>query len=371
MKPSKTAHFYGFSSATDHIKDFAIGKSDFVRAKAILQKNPHSNITEKIALIRMFSEKKMSSLPQPTMIYYRSLGAGHHTFNLDIIGNPRSIADAILIETAYVILKEEYEGIALSIEVNTLGDRESMNRLLRELSSFYKKNWSKVPKDLKPVYKKDIFESFRTTNKDAVELRNMGPDPIRCLSEQSRQYFKEVLEYMENLEIPYSINHSLLGDPSYGTETVFEIITHTKSGDRKCVAHGQRYNCIARKYLGKKDVAAIGVALSLKKESFSCEEKKKQVKAKFFFIQLGFEAKLQSLHLLENLRKAHIEVYQSLSKDRMTSQLAMAEKMEIPYVIIMGKKEAMEKSVLVRNMITRRQDTVSLDDLVAYAKKLK
>lgn len=372
MRPSKTARFYGFSSAVDHIKQFEISKHDLSKVRQILQKNPHSTIAEKIALIRMYHEKKMSGLPQPAMIFYRNLRqSSPAAFNLEIVGNPRSIADAILIETSYVISKEEHPHQIISVELNTLGDRESMSRLQRELSAFYRKHWNKVPKEIRPLYKKDLFESFRVTHPTALELRMQGPDPIRCLSEQSRQHFKEVLEYIEKSKIPYAINHSLIGDPSYGNETVFEIVARGKSGDRKRLAFGQRYNGIARKFLNKKDVAAIGASLFLKKESLDCETGRKESKPKFFFIQLGFEAKLQSLQLLETLRKANMGVYQSLTKDRMTSQLALAEKMEIPYVIIMGKKEAMEGSVLVRNMETRCQDTVLLDELVGYVRKLK
>ncbi len=358
----KTASFYGFSSAADKIKEFGLSKNDVSKGKSA---------AEKIALVRLFLDKKMAALPQPTMIFYRSLLPEQHTFNLDIIGNPKSIADAILIETSYIIAKEEHAGQDISVELNTLGDRESMARLERELVAFYKKNWAKVPNDLKLVYKKDILESFRAHDPEAMELRMMGPDPIRCLSEHSRTHFKEVLDYIENLGIPYAINHSLLGDPHYGSETVFAIIASNSKGEKKHVARGQRYNGVARKFLNKKEVPGIGACITMKKETFGCEGERKESKPKFFFIQLGFEAKLQSLQLLETLRKAKMSVYQSLTKDKMTIQLTLAEKMEIPYVIIMGKKEALEGSVLVRHMATRCQDTVYLNELVDYVKKLK
>ncbi len=358
----KTASFYGFASAADNIKEFALSKTDISKGKSA---------AERVALVRLFLEKKMSALSQPTMIFYRSLLPEKHTFNLDIIGNPKSIADAILIETAYIIAKEEHVGTDISVELNTLGDRESMLRLERELAAYYRKNWAKVPKDLKQVYKKDILESFRATDPEAMELRMMGPDPIRCLSEHSRSHFKEVLDYIENLGIPYTINHSLLGDPHYGSETVFTITAENSKGEKKQIAKGQRYNNVARKFLGKKEVPAIGACITMKKETFGCEGERKESKPKFFFIQLGFDAKLQSLQLLETLRKAKMGVYQSLTKDKMTVQLALAEKMTIPYVIIMGKKEALEGSVLVRHMATRCQDTVYLDELINYVKKLK
>ena len=49
-------------------------------------------------------------------------------------------------------------------------------------------------------------------------------------------------------------------------------------------------------------------------------------KPKIYFIQLGLEAKLKSLNIIEILRKAHIPIAQSLSRDSLGSQLAIAEK---------------------------------------------
>lgn len=94
-------------------------------------------------------------------------------------------------------------------------------------------------------------------------------------------------------------------------------------------------------------------------------------KPKVYFIQVGWDAKLKSLCVIEILRKAHVPVIQSLSKDSLSAQLAVAEKSGAPYVIIFGQKEAMEKSVIVRNMETRSQDTVKMDELNTYIKHLK
>ena len=378
----RTASFYGFLSVQDYIKDFVVTKKDCSKAKGVVTHKPHSHLEEKIALTRMFIEKKMTALSQPIMIFYKSpmkyedkSSAREHAspaFSLDIIGNQKSIADAMMIETSYVIAKEEYTEAEVSVEINTLGDKDSLNKLQRELSNYYRKNWSKVPASLRPLYKKDILESFRTKDKKGIELREAGPSPIGCLSEQSAKHFKEVLEYIESLAIPYSINQDLIGDVSYGGELVFEIkAKDKKSGIRKVVAEGQRYNGVARRFWGKKEVSSIGASIHLKNDSFDCKKTEDKEKHNLFFIQLGFEAKLKSLQVLEMLRKAKLNTYQSLSKDKMTVQIGMAEKMNIPYVIIMGKKEAMENTVLVRNTTTRCQDTVALEDLVAYIKKLK
>jgi histidyl-tRNA synthetase len=94
-------------------------------------------------------------------------------------------------------------------------------------------------------------------------------------------------------------------------------------------------------------------------------------KPKMYFIQLGFDAKLKSLSVIEILRKAHIPIAQSLSKDSLGTQLAMAEKAGTPYTIIFGQKEAMEESVIVRNMANRSQETVKIKHLLEYLKEIK
>ena len=94
-------------------------------------------------------------------------------------------------------------------------------------------------------------------------------------------------------------------------------------------------------------------------------------KPKIYFIQLGADAKLKSLNVIEILRKAHIPIAQALSKDSLGSQLAIAERLAIPYAIIFGVKEALENAVIVRDMSNRSQETVKLNKLLEYLKGLK
>ena len=80
---------------------------------------------------------------------------------------------------------------------------------------------------------------------------------------------------------------------------------------------------------------------------------------------------MKSLNIIEALRKDHIPIAQSISKDSLASQLAIAEKLAIPYALIFGVKEAIENSVIVRDMSNRSQDTVKISKLVEYLKDLK
>jgi histidyl-tRNA synthetase len=387
-RATATAKYYGYSAAPQ----FKIEREENLRARSF--KESHTKevhpfreeqykfsgyLEEKISILRAYMEKRLSHLGSPVMIYYEGPIEGNphirknkmeKTFNLEILGNPKSIADAMIIETAYVILKEQYPDENLCVYINSIGDKESVSKFVREVTQHYRKNWSKVPTHCRQTFKKDVFELFSCRDEKCLELLEAAPKPMSFLSEPSRVHFKELLEYLESLAIPYDIDHFLVGNRSFCMGTIFEI-RGTKAGETKTLAIGERYNGLAKKVWNKKDIPAIGVALLIHPDHLKRASRRLEQKPKFYFIQFGFDAKLQSLKIMEMLRQAKIPVYQSLSKDKLTAQMAGAEKLALPYVIIMGQKEAMENSVVVRDMNTRSQETIRVDQLVKYLKKLK
>lgn len=386
-----TAKHYGFHP----LSNLSVEKQDISKVKnfkdskklSTSDKNSIMNfdnlLEEKVALMRLYLEKKMSDLHQPPMICYSgpihgnphySSGKGK-TFNIDIIGNPKSIADAIVIETAYVILKEHLSNNedSLTVEINSIGDKDSFARFTKEFSLYCRKHISELPVAWRQSLKKDPFSLYSCDEELCSSLIDEAPKPMTYLTEQSRDHFREVLEYVESLSLPYTINHSLIGSKHYSSGTIFRIVKTNKQGKKEVVAIGERYNTVSRKAWGKKEIPAIGAAFLIDEKgakSIKMPAKSKNKEARFYFIQLGYDAKLKSLSIIEMLRVANIPVHQSLSRDKITSQLAAAEKMAVPYILILGQKEAIEESVTVRHMNTRVQETIKIIELVTYLKKL-
>jgi histidyl-tRNA synthetase len=397
VKAEATAKHYGFH----HYGPMKVEKQDIAKVKNFKdsKKNSFNDkdsvlsfdnlLEEKIAIMREYTEKKMNDLHQPPMIYFSGPLEGNphfdgkkfKTFNIDILSNAKSIADAIIIETAYVTLKEHLveDDAELLIEINSIGDKDSFARFTREFVNFCKKRVSDIPTEWKNSFKKDPFSLFLCKDESCLMLQEEAPKPMSFLTEQSRDHFKEVLEYVESLSLPYVINHSLIGSKHYSSGTIFQIVKIVRPAKgkekREVLAIGERYNSVSRKAWGKKEVPAIGATILIDEKAVknikTPAKITKEVEAKFYFIQLGYDAKLKSLSIIEMLRIANIPVHQSLSRDKITSQLAAAEKMAVPYILILGQKEAIEESVTVRHMLTRVQETVKIIELVEYLKKLK
>jgi histidyl-tRNA synthetase len=380
-KGLEVAYYYGFSpieipTVTKADKDAAkeIRESE---GKNVCDSMPLSHtLEEKMSLIRTYNDNEMHTLPQPVMLAYRGFidagkkGPKEERIGLEVLGTNKSVAEATLIKTALAILSEN--GIKdVVVEINSVGDRDSFNRFTKELISYFRKNIAELEPDCRQAFKSDVFSLLECSNEKCCVIKDLAPKSISFLSEASRSHFAEVLEYLEVLDVPYRIVNTVLGNHKYCAQTVFQIRRVDADGNAKEVlAAGVRYDSLSKKVGTKKDIPAIGLKLSFQKSPKwpSADVRMKEPKAAF--IQLGFEAKLKSLAVIEQLRLAKVPLVQALSRDKITGQLASAEKARVPYILIMGKKEAMDRTVMVREAVTRAQETVKVDDLAEYLKRL-
>jgi len=337
------------------------------------------------SLMRAYIEHGMGSMPQPIMFYQYGPSFRHdnpqkgryrefYQFDLDVLGSEKSILDALVIKTMLTIIMES-GAPQVSIDLNSIGCKECRPSYIRELVNYYKKHVNALPSVDRERLKTNPLRILDSKEEKTIELNAGAPESVSYLCPACKKHFKEVLEYLEEMEVPYSINKNLVRGLSYYSRTVFEVIVDMGEGNSPLtIAGGGRYDYLGRQLGSKKDIpgmgAAIGVDRLIAMPWYTKHTPRIIKRPKVYFIQLGIEAKLKSLNIIETLRKAHIPMAQALSKDSLGAQLAMAEKSGAPYTIIFGQKEAIEHSVIVRNMETRSQETVKQKNLAEYMKNL-
>lgn len=337
-------------------------------------------------IMRSYIENGMQSLPQPIMFYSYGPVFRHDNpqkgryrqfwqFDMDVIGSDKSILDALVIKTAWTILAEA-GATNLSVEINSIGDKECRSSYIKELVSFYRKNINLLPAIDRERLKTNPLRILDSKEEKTIELNQNAPDSLSHLCPNCKKHFKEVLEYIEQLEIPYTINKCLVRGLSYYTKTVVEIVQlDPETGKKVTITGGGRYDYLGKQLGSKKDIPAVGISIGVDRiiESpwFNKLTPRIIKKPKIYFIQLGFDAKLKSLNIIEILRKGKVPIAQSISKDNLGSQLAIAERLGIEYAIIFGQKEALEDSVIFRNMNNRSQETVKISKLLDHIKNLK
>jgi histidyl-tRNA synthetase len=383
-KSTEAAIYYGFIP----IELPKIEKEDRDNAKTLKDAEPMlfigdnneiKNIPEeKSALLRTYFTTNLAIMPQPAMITYNGFISDgvekhigkHRRIGLEIIGTDKAIAEAIILKTSLAMLEDNGFN-DLYVEINSLGDKESSNRFLRELTAYYRKNMNSMAAHCRQEFKKDPCLVLNCQNEKCRQLKEDCPKVIGCLSDESREHFKKVLEYLETLDIPYRINDCLMSDRRYASGTVFEIKqknTNPRNADES-LAIGFRGDLASKKLGFKKDVPMVGIKISFKSD-FEKKQLPKIKKTSVFFIQLGDEAKHKSLKVIDILRRENIYINHALGRDKMGGQMATAERLKVPYVLIMGKMEAMNDTIMIRDVSTRAQETIKISDLSAHLKKL-
>ncbi len=344
------------------------------------------------AVMRAYIEHGMQSLPQPVKFYSCGSRFRHDKpqkgryrefkqFDIETLGSPKSIMDAITIKIGLIIIREA--GVEnVRVKINSIGDTESRKDYLKDLTNYYKKFINKMGADDRQRMKTNPLRILDSKDPNLTEINAGAPQSVASLNAASKKHFKEVIEYLNEMKIDYELDHTLVRGLDYYTHTVFEFFTEAqpdpenpgKELKQNALGGGGRYDYLAKTMGHKKNIPGVGFGLGVDRIIEASSKKlipKVKRKEKIYFIQLGNEAKMKSMNVIEILREAKIGVTHALAKDSLGSQLAVAEKLGLPYTIIFGQKEALEDSVIVRDMENRSQKTVQIGKLADYLKKLK
>lgn len=349
--------------------------------KKLLSKYDSENLIDTLALQKKILDKKFDGFTFPANVAYTQ---DENNFSYHIIGTKKNIYDAIAIETAYSILEEIYGRKSNTVvDINFVGDKESVQKFTKELNHFFKKNQKNIPKNILALSKKNIYSAFREL--ESVEIKSQNkkgdvenitiPNPIDYLSEVSRLEFKDILEYIENLDLNFRINPFLFNNSDLYSGIIFQV-QNTQDEKNNIIIRGGRHDIISKKILGKKEIPIISVSIEglknidkLMKPLISLKTID-EADVKFFYAQFGNEARFKTLKILDMMRGANILIHHDLSKDKISAQLQHAEKLQVPYLLLVGHREALQNSVMVRNMKNLSQESIELHNLIEYIKKL-
>jgi histidyl-tRNA synthetase len=279
------------------------------------------------------------------------------------VGADRAIADAVLIRAvrslASDITKQESH-----LRLNSMGDRETRGRLARELGSFFRKRGSTLPAECVESAKKDVFSAAEMLI-GTPECEGM-PSSTDHLSEASRKHFESVLEYLEATDTPYELAPKLMSRGGTWNETCFEVT----AGER-LHAWGSRYSDLAKHFF-KSIPSSVGAVIRITTEALAPGKKTQPMVApvravsapRFVFVHIGDEAKRESIKMADTLRRAKIPMTQVLGVESLTEQMRLADEVNPPYLLIMGRKEALERSVILRERSSHTETFIPFDSLV-------
>ena len=335
------------------------------------------------SVARAFIEYGMQNMPQPVKLWYfgpffryEHPQAGRYRqfwqFGLESLGEKSAVIDAQIILIFYNILKNlKFKNLV--VEVNSIGDYQCRPYYKKLLINYLRSRESSLCPDCRRRIRENPLRILDCKEEKCQPIKAQAPQILDHLCEECHTHFKELLEFLDELELPYQLNPYLVRGIDYYTKTVFEISEGTEEGKRQgSLVGGGRYDTLV-KILGGKDTPGCGGAAGIERivnimklRKISSES---HYKPQVFLAQLGQLARRKSLKVFEDFRKANIDVVESFGRDSLKAQLTKSDKVEATYTLILGQKEALEGTIIIRDMQTGRQETMKLEKVVTEMKK--
>lgn len=390
------ADYYGFLEIkTPHVEHAELFLRPLGETSDVVQKEMYTFRTkggDMLALrpegtapiMRSYIEHGMASWPQPVKLFYEGAFFRHenpqrgrlrefHQFGFEALGDADAISDAVIIKLCFILLSEIGFKDVL-VHINSIGDRECRPRHRRELVAYYRKKFNYLCKDCKRRLKENPLRLFDCKQESCVELRTQAPQMLEYLCDDCKSHLKNVLEFLDEAAIPYTLDHYLVRGFDYYSRTVFEMFV-AESAESVAVAGGGRYDDLMT-LLGQRSLPATGCAMGIERIISEMKrlgmEPKGTARTKVFLVQIGSIAKKKSFVLMDKLRRAGIRADASLSRDNLKTQLNIAARVGALIALIIGQKEAMDNTVIIRDMSEGVQETISEENLVEKLKtKLK
>jgi len=385
------AEYYGFSEIeTPILEKVGLFIKSIGETNDIVEKEMYTLRTkggDRLALrpegtapvMRAYLQNGMHKLPQPQKLYYIGPFFRHerpqagrlrqfHQVGFEIVGGDSDpVYDAEIIVMFYRTLEELKVG-TLAVHINSIGCRICRPGYRTKLVNYYKNQ--EVCKDCNKRIKDNPLRLLDCKKELCQPLKAGVPSVLDSLCSLCRNNLKQVLEHMEELELPYVLNPLLVRGLDYYNRTVFEIFAE---GSDLALASGGRYDYLAE-MIGGRSTPAGGAAMGIERVVEVMRESnpkafEQKTKHKVFLAHIGELAVKKSLPLIEELREGNIPVITYFGKKSLSNQLEAADKGDVQIALILGQKEVYEKSVIVRNMETGVQESVPIEKVVGEIKK--
>lgn len=330
---------------------------------------------------RAYIEHGMVNLPQPVKLWYLESFYRHERpqhgryrqfsqFGFEALGSIDPIIDAQVMLMVHRFCREL--GVEVTLRVNSLGTPASRKEYLSHLVAYFKQHKNKLSEVDKKRLLKNPLRLLDSKEEGMDELKAGAPQIVDYLDPESKQHFMKALEYLDEADVPYVLDPHLVRGLDYYAHTIFEIfLTNPKNEDLKELAlgGGGRYDGLVPMLGGRENTGAMGAAIGIERlilgmRSAGVSQPAEEKKVDVFFCQLGDAARRKGLAVFEKMREGGIVCAEAFGKGALKAQLEIADKMKAKLALILGQKEVLDGTIIIRDMDSGAQEIVDVEKVV-------
>lgn len=327
-------------------------------------------------VVRAYLENRMDRISKVIKLFY--LGpmfrcekpqAGRfrqfNQFGIEIIGTKSSAADTEVILTVLEIYRKL--GLKnLEILINSVGCKKCRVDYMQKLKKYLKDKKDFLCSECKERYNKNPLRVFDCKKESCQKIIESAPVIAENLCQECESHFSEVKSYLNDQKIIFHEDHRLVRGLDYYTKTAFEIISGGL-GAQNAIGGGGRYDDLVEE-LGGKPTPAVGFAAGIERMIIAIDQQKIEWPLKkrldIFVAKVNEKNKVVAFRLLQKIRNAGLSADMDYSGGSLKSQMRIANKIGASYTVIIGEEELSKNMVILRNMQTKEQKEVKIDNII-------
>jgi histidyl-tRNA synthetase len=296
---------------------------------------------------RAYLEHGMHKLPQPVKLWYLSSffrteapqrGRYRQFWQVgaEAIGSATPETDAELI----VLLAELLEALGVKqtrLRLSSLGTPETRAEYRAELTAFLRAHEDALSPEVVARIDLNPMRAFDASDPATIATMKSAPTLLERLAPDDAEHFARVCEMLDDAELPYELDPTLVRGLDYYARTVFEFASDAL-GAQSGVGGGGRYDGLIEQ-LGGPRTPASGWAAGVERMLLAAGELPVAPEPVDLFVALAVPgAGRSAFNLAREARRAGLSAQLELSGRSLKGQLKQADRIRARYVAIVGSE---------------------------------
>ena len=236
-----------------------------------------------------------------------------------------------------------------TLKINTIGSTEDREAYVKVLYEYFSKNKEKLSNESLEKIENNTLRILDSNNSEDREIISNAPTINEYINTHSKENFESLLRLLDNSQINYEIDYSLVRGLDYYNDLTFEF--HTK--ESVVVGGGGRYDNLA-KILSIGDFNGVGVAFGVERIMNLLSEIK--ISSKYYLLGTNIDNLTKYSKILD---ENNINYNKPSRVSKENSQFKEAKKLNAEYLI-----NADEDTI--KNLITNETEAFDIEVILEH-----
>ncbi len=283
-----------------------------------------------------------------------------HQCGIEAFGSPHAEQDAEVISLAYSLLTQL--GLTnLNLKLNSIGSPECRAHYRNALQTFLKPFYNELSETSQKRFESNPLRILDTKAPHEINIIKNAPNITDFLTDEDQAHFNSVQTFLNQLNIPFTCDPTMVRGLDYYTRTTFEI-TSSALGAQDALLGGGRYDKLVET-LGGKSTPAIGFAAGMERILLAIETEnsfESHDSTDIYMVCLDESGLSTSIDIANQMRQNGKSVKMETLRRSMKAQMREANRSGATHAFILGENEIQNKTVVIKNLKEGNQETVSI-----------